>query len=457
MNNLLPLTFEVWHPVPKPKFKAMKSKGSVPEGYIFPKGYTNYLFSLLFLLYMFDYIDRMVVTSLFPFIKEEWGLTDKQLGSLVSAVYWSIVALTFPVSLLVDRWSRRRTIGAMAALWSLATAAAAFTKGFGQLFTTRAFIGIGEAGYAPGGSAMISGLYPEKKRSWMMGLWNAAIPLGSAIGVAVGGIIAANWGWRSAFGIVAVPGLIVALLFFFSKDYKTVQLLKSSEPRVKGEKRQKIKMTTKDLVKEFAEKPSLIMTYFGIMATVFVTTSLLTWLPSYFERVYDIAPKAAGTKASLVMLLAIVGAPLGGYLTDRWHRKRLNARLLFPGITSIIAAGFCFLAFVVFKDTLQYVFLLLFGMTVTMFIPASGAATQDLVHPGLRAISFAIAVIIQNLLGSSLGPIVIGGISDKSDLGTALSILPIFLLIAAAFFFIGSLFYKKDLAKVEVVDMEAGE
>jgi MFS family permease len=207
----------------------MKNNAEILPGYIFPRRYTNYLFGLLFLLYMFDYVDRMVVTSLFPYIKAELGVSDAKLGLLVSAVYWSIIMLTFPVSLLVDRWSRRRTIGAMAILWSLATAAAALTKTFGQLFTTRTFIGIGEAGYAPGGSAMISGLYPEHKRSWMMGLWNAAIPLGSAIGIALGGIIAAKWGWRSAFGIVALPGLIIALMFFFSKDYKTVKLLKDAK------------------------------------------------------------------------------------------------------------------------------------------------------------------------------------------------------------------------------------
>ena len=435
----------------------MKKHGVAPPGYLFSKRYTNYLFVLLFLLYMFDYIDRLVVTSLFPFIKEEWGLSDAQLGVLVSVVYWSIVAFTFPVSIIIDRWSRRRTIGVMAAIWSVATATAALTRNFGQLFSTRAFIGIGEAGYAPGGSAMISGLYPEHKRSWMMGLWNAAIPLGSAIGVAAGGIIATHWGWRSAFGIVALPGLIVALLFFFSKDYKTVRLLKNGQPQAKEKSAVKIKMSTRDIIHEFSEKPSLILTYFGFMATVFVTTSLLTWLPSYFERMYDIAPKAAGTKASLVMLLAIVGAPLGGFLADRWRRRKLNARLVLPGITSLVAAVICFFAFVVFRDQLQYVFLLLVGVTVTMFIPAAGAVTQDLVHPGLRATSYAIAVVIQNLLGASLGPIVIGAISDRTDIQTALSILPLFLVLASVLFLVGSLFYKKDIQKVEKVDLEAAE
>lgn len=433
----------------------MKKTGTVLPGYLFPRGYTNYLFTLLFLIYMFDYVDRMVVTSLFPFIKEDWGLSDTQLGTLVSAVYWSIVALVFPVSIIVDRWRRSRTIGVMAALWSLATAAAALTKGFGSLFATRACVGIGEAGYAPGGTAMISGLYPKEKRSWMMGLWNAAIPLGSAIGVAIGGIIATHWGWKSAFGVVALPGLIVAALFFFSKDYKTVKLLKS-ETGTKGVKlREKVKMSNLDIVKEFVTKPSLLLTYLGFTATVFVTTSLLTWLPSYFERVYNMAPGAAGTKASVVMLLAIVGAPIGGFLADKWRKTRINARVLFPGLTSILAAVFCFLAFAVFKGQIQYIFLLLFGMTVTMFVPAAGAATQDLVHPGLRATSYAIAVVVQNLLGSSMGPIVIGNISDKTDLPTAMSILPLFLVLAAALFIVGSFFFKKDISKVEEVQLEA--
>lgn len=288
-----------------------------------------------------------------------------------------------------------------------------------------------------------------------MGLWNAAIPLGSAIGVAAGGFIAAHWGWRSAFGIVALPGLIIAILFFISKDYKTVKLIKNSAPRIRGAKIEKMKMTTRDMIREFAEKPSLLLTYFGMMAVVFATTSLLTWLPSYFTREYGIPVQQSSTKASLVMLLALVGAPLGGYLVDRWRRRKLNARLVFPGITSIVAALFCFLAFVVFRDTAQYICLLIFGVTVTMFIPAAGAVTQDLVHPGLRATSYAIAVVIQNSLGAILGPIIIGAISDKTNIGTALSVLPVFVLTAGVLFLIGSLMYKKDIEKVDIIELEA--
>ena len=387
-----------------------------PEGYLFSKRYTNYIFLLLFLLYMFDYIDRMVITSLFPFLKADWNLTDTQCGMLVSAVYWSIVLFTFPISILVDRWSRRKTIGMMAILWSIATGMGAFSKSFKHLFIARTFIGVGEAGYAPGGSAMMSALYPQEKRSLMMGLWNASIPLGSAIGVAVGGIIAAHWGWRSAMGIVAIPGLIIAILFFFIKDYKTIGLEKSDSKQDITTERKKVRMSVSDMLKEFLSKPSLIFTYFGMAGVVFTTTSLLTWLPTYFHRVQGMEEGPAGLKSSAVMLFAIIGAPLGGYITDRWRKKRINARLLLPTITSLLSAILMFLAFSVFNGQIQYLLLLSVGVSITAFIAATAAVTQDVVHAGLRAVSYAIAVVVQNLIGASLGPIVMGAISDATNI-----------------------------------------
>jgi MFS family permease len=434
----------------------MKNKEK-PEGYLFTKRYTNYIFMLLFLLYMFDYIDRMVITSLFPFLKADWNLTDTQCGALMSAVYWSIVLFTFPVSILVDRWSRSKTIGLMAILWSLATGFGALSGNYRQLFSARTVIGIGEAGYAPGGSAMMSALYPDRKRSWMMGLWNASIPLGSAIGVAIGGIIATYWGWRHALGIVAIPGFIIAILFFFVKDYKTIGLEKTLTKQDKKAERKKVRMSIVDMIKEFLAKPSLIFTYFGMAAVVFTTTSLLTWLPTYFHRAQGVLEKDAGVKASAVMLFAIIGAPLGGYITDRWRRKQINARLLVPTITSLVSAILMFLAFSVFGGQMQYLILLSMGISITAFIAATAAVTQDVVHPGMRAISYAVAVVIQNLLGASLGPIVMGAISDATDIQTAFTFLPVALLVATALFFAGSFYYEKDLKKVEKVTLEVVE
>ena len=418
-------------------------------GYLFSKGYSNYVFMLLFLLYLFDYADRMVVNSMFTSIQKDWFISDTQCGWLVSVIYLAIGILTFPVSILVDRWSRTKTIGMMAIVWSIATAVCALTGNYVQLFMARIFIGFGEAGYAPGGSALISGMYPIDRRSKMMGLWNASIPLGSAIGVTMGGIIAHYLGWKHAFGIVALPGLAIAILFLFVKDYKTVDLSfidKSSN---------KIKMEKKDIIREFITKPSVIFTYFGMAAVVFVTTAMIVWLPKFFETGNALQPQAAGTLAGAVMMLALIGAPLGGFLTDRWRKKEPRARMLFPAITTFISSLLLFIAFFTLKGNGQIAALFLFGIFIMMFIAGAAAVTQDVIHPGLRATSYAFAVAVQNLLGSFTAPIVLGKISDLSNIKTAMAILPFILIIGSLLFYIGSRYYLKDIAKVPPVKLEA--
>ena len=426
----------------------MKTK-IIPPGYLFTKSYSNYVFILLFLLYLFDYADRMVVSSMFSYIQADLGINDFQSGWLVSVIYLTIGLMTFPVSLVIDRWSRTNTVGIMAIVWSLATLLCAFTGNYVQLFLARVLIGFGEAGYAPGGSALISGMYPMEKRSKMMGLWNASIPIGSAIGVTMGGIIAASLGWKHAFGIVAIPGLIIAILFLFVKDYKTVDLSYVDKSN------NKIKMERKDMFREFLSKPSVLFTYFGMAAIVFVTTALIVWLPTYFASELKIEPKLAGTLAGAVMLLALIGAPLGGYITDKWREKQTNARLLFPTISTIISALLLFVALYVLKGTGQIIVLFIFGAWIMTFLAGAAAVTQDVIHPGMRATSYAIAVAVQNLLGSFTAPIVLGRISDLSNIKTAISILPFVLLIGTLLFYLGSKHYVRDMEKVAKIKLEA--
>ena len=404
---------------------------------------------LLFLLYLFDYADRMVVSSMFTSIQKDWFISDTQCGWLVSVIYLTIGLLTFPVSILVDRWSRTKTIGLMAIVWSVATAVCALTGNYIQLFMARTFIGFGEAGYAPGGSALISGMYPIDRRSKMMGLWNASIPLGSAIGVTMGGIIAHYLGWKHAFGIVALPGLIIAVLFLFVKDYKTVDLSFIDKSK------NKIIMEKKDMVREFIAKPSVIFTYFGMAAVVFVTTAMIVWLPKFFETGNKIQPQTAATLAGAVMMLALIGAPLGGFLTDRWRKTEPRARMLFPAITTLISSLILFVAFFLLKGNGQIAVLFLFGIIIMMFIAGAASVTQDVIHPGLRATSYAIAVAVQNLLGSFTAPIVLGKISDLSNIKTAMGILPFVLIIGSSLFYIGSRYYLQDIAKVAPVKLEA--
>lgn len=428
------------------------SDTSITNEYKLSKRSSYYIFTLLFLLYFFDYVDRMIVTSLFPFIQKEWGLSDVQSGMLVSVVYWSIVAFVFPVSILVDRWSRKKTIALMALIWSMATAACAFAKSFPQLIMARAGIGVGEAGYAPAGTAMISAIFPPEKRSRMMGLWNMSIPLGIAVGIAVGGFIAQHWGWRHAFGLVALPGAIVAILFFFVKDYKTVDLVKTvSSPSI-GEN--KVKMKKIDIVLEFIRTPSLIFTNIAFIGCIFVNNAIIVWLPTYLHRVEGMPISEAGMKTGLIMLLAIIGLPLGGWIADILFKKNVSSRMLFPSLTVAINAIIIFIAFSILNGKAQYGMLLAMGVMASMFAPAAITVTQEVIHPGLRAISYSVCVVIQNLFGASLAPIVIGSLSDSHGIKVAMSILPVFLLISSILFFAGSFFYKKDLNKVEKINLE---
>ena len=388
------------------------------------------IFSLLFLLYMFDYIDRLVIVSLFPFLKQDWGITDTQCGLLVSAVYWSILIFTLPVSVLIDRWSRKKSIGLMALLWSAATLACAFTRSFNQLFAARTAIGLGEAGYAPGGTAMIASMFPKARRARMLGIWNASIPLGSAL------------------GIVALPGVIVAVLFFWVSDYRTIALVTPKDSPEDAD----TPMGWADIAGHLLKNRTLMFNNLAFAANTFVTTALMTWLPSYFQRMEDLSMSRAATKGGVVMLLAIIGAPLGGFLTDRWMKRRQNARLLFPAVSSATTAVLLLVAFGWFSGPVQYALLMGAGISAVAFVPGAVAVTQDVVHPGLRAMSLSLCVIVQHVLGSALGPPVIGALSDRYSLETAMSVLPLFALLAGGLFLIGSFFHAADSRRVEGIE-----
>jgi MFS family permease len=405
---------------------------------------------MLFLLYMFDYIDREIVAGMFPVMKADLHMTDSQLGLLISAIYASIVVLAFPVSILVDRWSRKRSVGLMVALWSMATGLAAFVKTFPQLLMTRFAVGVGEAGYSPGGTAMLSAMYPAEKRSRMMGLWNASIPLGSLLGVVIGGLVAHRLGWKHAFGLVAIPGFIIGVLFFFfARDYTTVKLERPATAT-----RGAMKFRARDIAREFLHTPSLILTYIAFAGNTLLSTAYLAWLPSYFNRVQGLNTEQASLKTASIMLWAIFGAPLGGFLADAWMKRRVNARPLFAGVSSLAAAVVWLVCFGLLHGNAQWILMMLGAILTVCYLSAAAAVTQDVVHPGLWAVSFSICVIVQNALGSTVGPVAVGRISDAYGLPTAMLLVPITSIIAGVLFLSAAAFYRRDLEKVDKVKVE---
>ena len=202
--------------------------GGDDDGYLTGRGQAWFAFAMTFGLMLFDYIDRQMIVSLFPHIKSEWHLSDKQLGSLVSIISIVVAAGGIPVALLADRVSRVKSIVVMATSWSLATISCMFTTNYSQLFLARALVGAGETGYGSVGAALISTVFPKRLRSTVLGAFFAAGSLGSVLGVFLGGVIAAEWGWKAAFGVVGVPGLVLALLYLHVRDYKTVALTPGS-------------------------------------------------------------------------------------------------------------------------------------------------------------------------------------------------------------------------------------
>jgi len=399
---------------------------------------------VLFLVYMSDYADRYIVSSMLPFVKQDWGLTDAQAGWLMGIVILFITIFAVPSSILIDRWSRRKMVSIMVFLWSLATLSCAFARNFTQLLVARALVGIGEAGYAPAGTAMLSAAYPEEKRAKVMGIWNISIPLGVGLAMLAGGPIASRWGWQHGFGLVALPGMLLALAAWFLPDYKTVK----ADAGVSD-----LKGFVRNTVHVF-RIPSLVFTYLGFAMNVAVTTALMTWLPSYFERTGLAQPGEGGVYTTPIFALVLVGAPLGGFLSDAWRKRRKDARLLFPALSSVAAGCVLLLGLLESGTAAQMPILIGYGILATCFVAPAASASQDLVHPGLRAFSYAMCVIVQHLCGDIWSPGLVGWLSDRVGLAQAMLVVPVFSVVAGVFFFSASRFYLRDLAKVERVDLE---
>jgi predicted MFS family arabinose efflux permease len=188
------------------------------DDYLFSRGQAWFALAMTLALMIFDYVDRQVIVSLFPYLKAAWGPSDKQLGALVSVVSLTVALGAVPVALFADRASRVKSIVVMAVVWSLATISCMVTRSYSQLLAARAFVGLGEAGYGSVGAALIASHFPSRMRGALLAAFFASASVGSVLGVMLGGLIAARWGWQAAFGVVGLPGLVLALLYMKVRD-----------------------------------------------------------------------------------------------------------------------------------------------------------------------------------------------------------------------------------------------
>jgi predicted MFS family arabinose efflux permease len=404
-----------------------------------PRRYAWSVFAILFLLMIVDYIDRQVVVSMFPHLKAQWELSDSQLGGLVSVVSITVALGAVPLSLLADRWSRVKSIFIMVLIWSLATISCAFAGSYTHLLGARSVVGLGEAAYGTVGAALLASLFPLRMRSTVLGAFLAAAMMGSVLGVMLGGFIADRWGWQAGFGAVGIPGLFLCFAFLaIVRDYKTVAL-----PR-------KEKHAARAVVSELLRPRTALVTCVGAGLNLLVVSAAYAWLPSYFNRYYDLAPAQAGVKTALVVVVGGLGTLLWSVVADRLTSRLPRARLLIPAVTAVLTAAFMITAFAAFPPgSAQFALIVAGGLFMAGSVGTTDAVIIDVIHPSLRATAVSILSLTRNLFGLAGGPLLTGALSDAYGLPFAMSVVPVFCLLAAALYVFAARSYEADLKFAE--------
>ena len=398
------------------------------------------VFGAAFALMALNFADRHVVVATFPQLQAEWGLSDTQSGALVSVVSVAIAVGAFPGALWADRWSRVRAIAVMGVVWSLATAAAGAARSYGQLLAARAAVGVGEAGYGPAAGALLATMFPSARRATVLAAFTAAGPLGAILGVALGGVVAAHWGWRAAFWIFALPGVAVALLFLRFRDYPTVRLDGPAGAR-----------SARHVLRELFRARSGIAGYTGGAVQLMVISTLYTWLPSQLRRAYGMPVDRAAGATALVILAGFAGMIAFAHIADCAAVRNPRARLLVPAVLAVVTAGLLSTAFAaVGPGVAQFLLVVAGGATITAALGPVSAVVVDVVHPALRATAISTMVVVQNLFGVAVGPVLAGWLSDRYSLTIALAVIPLLCVAAAGLFWCGSWFYVGDRAAVPI-------
>lgn len=380
---------------------------------------------------LLNYIDRWVPSAVKDLFKEDLKLTDTQ-TSLPLSAFIIVYMIASPVfGSLADRAPRKVLIAAGVAIWSLATAAAAFADGFATLLVARAAVGIGEAAYATIAPAILADYFPPERRNRIFTIFYIATPVGSAIGFVLGGVLGEHWGWRAAFLAVGLPGLLVALLALVMRDPPRGQFdLESAPPPPWGE-----------ALRQLARNSRYLYTVAGYVLVTFATGGIADWFATYLSRHrgFELA-EAGGTIGQASVIGGIAGTALGGLLADRLKNRVSEPYLLVSAVAMFPAAALAGVALyvvetpaaIVVSITAAQVFLWMYNAPVN-------ALLVNAVDAGMRARAFGLSILAIHLLGDVLSPPLIGAISDATDgnLPLALVLVPAFIALGGVVWLVG--------------------
>lgn len=415
---------------------------------VFSPAARQYALSVLVVVYTFNFIDRQILSILIEPIKAELGLSDGQLGLLAGFAFAAFYAtLGIPIARYADRSNRRNLIALALAIWSGMTALSGLAQNFWHLLVARIGVGVGEAGCSPPAHSMIADYFPASKRSTALGIYSLGIPAGIMFGFIAGGWMNEFFGWRTAFFLVGIPGVLLALLVRFTVREPTRGM---SEGRaVVGEQPRMMEtfryLWTKRAFRHLA---------FGGALTAFVGYGLVNWIPAFLIRSHGMGTGEAGTWLGLILgVPGGIGIALGGYLADRFGARDARWYLWIVTVSLLVALPF---GIGVYLAPGAYLALALLVVPVALgnfYQATTFAQTQGLVTLRMRAVAAAVLLFILNIIGLGLGPSFTGYLSDllrpqfgDESLRWSLLLCTLVNVWAAWHYYLAGRYLKADLA-----------
>ncbi len=397
---------------------------------------------LLVLINLFNYMDRQVLAAVEPDIRASFLANDPHAmtkSALLGDAFFVTYFLSAPLlGLLADRISRWVIVGVAVILWSLATGGSGLAASFGVLFATRVFVGIGEGGYGPAAPTILADLFPIEKRGRVIAIFCSAIPVGSAIGYMIGGLVGVKWGWRWAFGMLAPPGLILGLLCFWQRDPRV-----SAHHVVQESPRRRLA----DYLNLFRTRSYLFNCAAQTLMT-FATGGLGYWISEYLSYRQQ-SPASARTIFGLIVVVAgLTSTLIGGFAADRLRPRFPGSDFWVSGIGMLISCPtFVIALYLPFPAAWLGMFVAVFFMFLNT--GPSNTALANVSLPLVRATAFAVNILVIHLLGDVQAFWMLGFIGDHSNIRVSFLFVSAVLLASGLTWLAGAKYLPGDTAAVE--------
>ncbi len=392
---------------------------------------------------LLNYIDRQILYAVFPPIQAELHLTDTQLGLLASAFMWVYLATAPIFGLLADRRSRPRLMGMGVAIWSAATACSGLVRTHAELLFGRAAVGIGEASYGAVAPAILADHFPPERRGRALALFSMAIPVGSALGYLLGGVLERGVGWRAAFFMVGLPGLFLAWAVSRLEDPA-----RGGAGGAAGSGDRAGAPRAREYL-ELLRTPSYVLNCLAMTAMTFAVGGLAAWIPTYLTRVRGMALAEANlTFGVLTLVSGVAGTVAGGWMGDRLLARVPAAYFLVSGVGLFLAVP-CAAALILLQDR-AWVLAAIFLAEILIFLNTGplNAIIANVSRPAVRATAYAANIFVIHALGDAISPAVVGMVSDRVGLAAAFWIGPAALALAALFCFWGMKYFADDVGRL---------